>query len=158
MTYYDSISEGYIELHKEEQLRKLDIIKKHLPINSKDLLLDIGCGPHFGEFPCKCIGIDPSIELLKLAKIPVVHCRAEALPFADNKFDVVISVTAIQNFDDIKTGLLEAKRVGKERFALSWLKKSPNATHIKRLVEKIFPDSIYIEDHHDIIMIKYKNT
>ena len=34
MTYYDEISEGYEELHKEEQLKKVELIKLN---------------PHFGE-------------------------------------------------------------------------------------------------------------
>jgi len=34
MTYYDEISEGYEELHKEEQLKKISLIKKHLKVNS----------------------------------------------------------------------------------------------------------------------------
>ena len=30
MAYYDSISEGYEELHGEEQLKKVALIKKHI--------------------------------------------------------------------------------------------------------------------------------
>ena len=44
MTYYDDISSGYEELHKEEQLKKVSSIKKHLKVNSSDKLLDVGCG------------------------------------------------------------------------------------------------------------------
>ena len=42
MDYYSSIAKGYDELHKEEQLKKLQIIAKH--IKPKGLLLDIGAG------------------------------------------------------------------------------------------------------------------
>ena len=42
MTYYDSISKGYSELHREEQLNKIRIIKENLDINQSDLMLDIG--------------------------------------------------------------------------------------------------------------------
>ena len=102
MTYYDQISGGYKELHQEEQQKKIQIINQVLDIKETDLMLDVGCGPHFGNFNCTVLGIDPSIELLKQAVIPVALAKAEKLPFNDNTFDIVISVTAIQNFDDIK--------------------------------------------------------
>ena len=44
MGYYDAISEGYDDLHGEEQENKLAIIKEKLKIGEKDLLLDVGCG------------------------------------------------------------------------------------------------------------------
>ena len=43
-SYYDSISEGYEELHKEEQLKKIELIKKHFSVKKTDKLLDVGCG------------------------------------------------------------------------------------------------------------------
>ena len=39
MNYYDEIAEGYEELHKEEQEKKIEIVKKHLEINPDDKLL-----------------------------------------------------------------------------------------------------------------------
>ena len=39
---YNHIAKSYNELHKEEQIKKLDIIKKNIKIISP--LLDVGCG------------------------------------------------------------------------------------------------------------------
>jgi len=157
MTYYDSISKGYSELHREEQLKKINIIKDNIEIKPDDLLLDLGCGPYYADWPCKVIGVDPAFELLKQAKIPVIKAKAEELPFSDNKFDIVISLTAIQNFDDIEKGLLEARRVGKRVFVFTFLKKSDKSTTIQSLIYKHFSVKKIIDEDKDLIIIaKYK--
>jgi len=70
MTYYDEISSGYEELHKEEQLKKVSLIKKHLKVNPNDKLLDVGCGTGLTTEPweCKRYGVDPAPKLLERAK------------------------------------------------------------------------------------------
>ena len=66
MNYYNEIAEGYNELHKEEQLNKLKIIKENIEINKTDKLLDVGCGTGISsDFDCNVYAIDPSEELLK---------------------------------------------------------------------------------------------
>ena len=137
MNYYDAIAKGYEELYKEEQLKKIAIIKKYLKVKKDDKLLDVGCGTGLTTqpWPCKRYGLDPSKELLKRArdkdKIKYVLGRAESIPFPDNFFDIVISITALQNFSNIKKSLSEIKRVGKKKFVLSFLKKSKKEKKLK---------------------------
>ncbi len=152
MTYYDEIANGYDELHKEEQLKKLKIIKDNLEINKFDKLLDVGCGTGFSldYFDCNCIGIDPS-KMSKDSRI--IKGKAESLPFKDNEFDIVISVTAIHNFDDIEQGLKEMKRVGKDKFAFSVLKKSKSFNKIKKLIYNLFKIKKEIEEEKDVIFL-----
>ena len=153
--YYDSIAEGYDELHEEEQLKKCRIIAKHFkPENKK--ILDAGCGTGIASnfFKCK-IGIDPSEKLLAIARkkfpeIKFIKARAENIPFGDNEFDAVISLTAIQNFDNIENGLKEIKRVGKE-FVLTFLKRSEKREVIESLIKKLFKIKKTIEEEKDII-------
>lgn len=149
MAYYDTISKGYNELHKEEQLKKLAIIKNNVKISKNTKILDIGCGTGISsEFDCFVVGIDPSIELLKQNKNNgKLLGIAEALPFKDNSFDYIISVTAIHNFENINKSLNEMKRVGKDRFIFSILKKSKKFDSIKRMInDNLKVERVILED------------
>ena len=138
MNYYDEISEGYEELHKEEQEKKIALIKEKLKINPEDKLLDVGCGTGLTTRPWKCkrYGIDPAKKLLEKAKAADPEgtyelAPAENIPFNDNEFDIVISITAIQNFEDIEKGLNEIKRVGKGKFKGDWPFLAQHGRHQK---------------------------
>ncbi len=164
-TYYDKIAKGYDGLHKEEQLNKLRIIKNHIKLNKSTKLLDVGCGTGISsDFDCHVVGIDPSIELIKIArkkekkknktkksKKTFIKGKAEQLPFGRNEFDIVISITAIHNFTNIEKGLKEMKRVGKKKFIITILKKSKKLPKIKRLIKKHFNIKKKIQETKDII-------
>jgi ubiquinone/menaquinone biosynthesis C-methylase UbiE len=165
--YYDDIAKGYDELHGEEQLKKLEFIGQELHTNPilKDFirpsykLLDVGCGTGIstGFFKAKeKHGIDPSIELIRIAIRNCPTCKfkvgsAEKLPYKDKQFDVVISLTAIQNFDEIEKGLEEIRRVGRGQFILSSLKKSQKHEFIETLIGNKFNVIKKIEEDKDII-------
>ena len=154
MDYYNSISDSYNELHKEEQLNKIGLIKDNLKIKKADFLLDVGCGTGIfaEEFNCIKIGIDPSIEMLKQGKNAFyIQAFAEHLPFKDKAFDFVISVTAIHNFKNIRKGLEEIKRVSKKDVALSILKRSSKIDEIKNHIKKLFKITKIIEGDKDVI-------
>ena len=163
VNYYDEIATGYEELHKEEQLKKIEIIKKYIRVKKTDKLLDVGCGTGLTTEPwhCQRYGIDPSKKLLEKARqkkdIEFKLAPAEIIPYKDHFFDIVISITAIQNFNNIEKGLKEIKRVGKEKFILSFLKKSQKKEIIKDLIEKIFDAKEFIEEEKDIIYLVHQN-
>jgi ubiquinone/menaquinone biosynthesis C-methylase UbiE len=159
MNYYNSIAKGYEELHKEEQLKKLNIIKKFLKVKKTDKFLDVGCGTGLTTTPWRCerYGIDPAENLLERArlkdKVTYKKARAERMPFKDSFFDIVISITALQNFQNIERSLKEIKRVGKDKFILSFLKKSRKGSEIDRLIKKHFKVKEMIEEEKDLIYI-----
>lgn len=153
MTYYDQIATGYEELHREEQEKKIALIKNKIKFQSSWKILDIGCGPYFGDFQGFVIGIDPSRELLKKAKkkIPVIQGKGEFLPFANNCFDVVLSLTALQNFNNIEKGIQEMKRVAKDLVIITVLKRSPKIEQIEKLIPEYFTKIQIIEEDKDIL-------
>ncbi|MBI1970068.1 class I SAM-dependent methyltransferase [Candidatus Woesearchaeota archaeon] len=154
-TYYDHLAPGYTALHQAEQERKLSIIAEQLAVRKTDRLLDVGCGPCFTTkfFQCRIVGIDPSIELLKQAPLTEkILGKAEALPFKDKSFDIVLSVTAIHNFDDVEKGLEEMRRVGRRDFAFGILKKSSKRREIEKYIRTIFHIEKIIEEQYDIIL------
>jgi ubiquinone/menaquinone biosynthesis C-methylase UbiE len=160
MDFYKLIAKGYDELYGEEQKIKHRIIKENLGIKNTDLLLDVGCGTGISDFDCKIIGIDPSIELLqqnkdevKNKKIKKILARAENMPFKDNVFDKVISVTSMHNFGNIEKGIKEIKRVGKKIFAFSILKKSSKFDFIEKTIKNNFNIKKIIDGKKDWIFI-----
>ncbi len=159
MTYYDDISEGYEELHKEEQQKKINLIKKYLMPKPEDKLLDVGCGTGLTTepWPCTRYGIDPAKKLIARAKqsdkIQYKIAPAENIPYNDNEFDYVISITAIQNFEDIEKGLTEIKRVGKDKFILTFLKRSQKTEKITKLINKHFKVKGVVEEEKDLVFI-----
>jgi ubiquinone/menaquinone biosynthesis C-methylase UbiE len=160
MNYYNEIAEGYEELHKEEQEKKIAIIKKYLKPKANETLLDVGCGSGLTTrcWKCKRFGIDPSEKLLEKAKANdkngnYILASAEKMPFPDRYFDIVVSITAIQNFDDIEKGLEEIKRAGKGKFVLTFLKKSPKSKYINSTIQKLFNIKEIIEGEKDLIFL-----
>lgn len=157
MLNYDSIAGSYNELYWEEQLNKLSIIKKNIKISEKAKILDVGCGTGISsDFGCFAVGIDPSFGLLKHNGHLKILGAAEALPFKDNSFDYVISVTSIHNFSDIAQSINEIKRVGKKNFVFSVLKKSRKFDVIKQAIENNFSLRGEIEEEKDTIYLCYK--
>jgi len=159
MEYYNEISKGYEELHGEEQRKKLIVLKQNMKVKKNDLLLDVGCGSGISsDFDCDVIGIDPSIELLQTGfgkrKAKLLVCGvAEFLPFKDNSFGIVTSLTAIHNFNDIEKGLMEMKRVGKGKIGVSILKKSEHADKIIGIINDEFGIKERVEEDKDIMLI-----
>ena len=169
MNYYNKISQGYEELYKEEQINKLNFIKEFLEklnirIKESDKLLDVGCGTGLTTqfWPSKNkTGIDPAEKLIEKAKHKdknndYILASAENIPFKDNRFDIITSITAIQNFQDIKKGLKEIKRVAKNLIILSFLKKSEKKESIMNLITFLFKIKEITEEDKDIIVICYK--
>ena len=157
MDFYKFIAKGYDELYGEEQEIKHRIIKENLEIKNNDLLLDVGCGIGH-DFNCSVIGIDPSIELLRQNN-PLdyisdkILARAELMPFKDNAFDKVISVTSIHNIDNITQGIKEIERVGKKDFAFSILKKTKHFNLIENEINQNFNVKKIIDGKMDWIFI-----
>jgi len=153
--YYNQIAPSYEELHGEEQLSKAKLVLQNLEVKPSDLLLDVGCGTGHATsiFPCQKQGIDPAVELLKQAKIPVTLGVAENLPFSENSFDIVLSLTAIHNCNDVQQAIKEINRVAKRDIVISVLKKARNFKEIEELIKSSFSINKQIEESHDTIFI-----
>ena len=153
MTYCDTLSKSYDELHGSEQLNKIKIINSSIIIGKNTKMLDVGCGTGISsQINCDVVGIDPSIGMLKLNKnTKKIVGLAESLPFKNKPFDYVVSVTAVHNFKNIRKSLAEIKRVGRENFIFSVLRKAKKFSYIGKLIEKSFKINKIVEEEKDII-------
>jgi len=150
MDYYDTIAEGYNELHSREQLDKIKTILRHLQM-SDETVLDVGCGTALYAYLFRNYkGIDPSKGMLDESSADVIKGVAEDLPFEDKSFDIVMSISAIHNFEDYKKGIAEMKRVAKKRIIITLLKKAKEFEEIKACLT----DFKEIEHEIDSIFIK----
>ncbi len=160
MSYYDEIAPGYDTLHKEEQLKKLLILLDGLEVKKEDRVLDVGCGTAFSfevlhPLGCKYQGLEPSKGLIQQSRYPtkITLASAEKIPFPDNLFTIVISVTALQNFDDPRKGLEEIRRVCSERVGISFLKKSSRAEEFDSLLRELFTVEKVVDEQRDLIYL-----
>lgn len=114
---YDDRWSFYINATIQETINRLDF-------NPQERILDLGCGTGtliqylLNLVPeAKFVGLDPSAEMLNVAKqkLPVsVELRvgsADNLPFPDESFDVVISTNAFHYFRNPSQAIQEAKRI-----------------------------------------------
>ncbi len=161
--YYNQIAPSYNELHGEEQVKKADIILDEvLKLKQEGSLLDIGGGTGVStEIFTKyfsCVLIDPSEDLLEQGSpnIEKILAGAEEIPFSDNKFDVIISLTALHHADLLQT-IDEIKRVSKDNalVAISFLKKSSKLEEFRSLFKDHFKNYREIEEEKDIIFFNF---
>ncbi|MBW2998377.1 class I SAM-dependent methyltransferase [Candidatus Woesearchaeota archaeon] len=148
MEYSDG--KKYHNLRLNEQLNKTKIIFNEL---GDKKTLDVGCGTGISSsIFSDVVGIDPNVDLLNENPYECFLGKAEDLPFDDNSFDNVISVTAMHNFKNLKQGLMEIKRVGKH-FGLSTLKRSSKIDEINDLIHELFIVDKIIDEGIDMIFI-----
>jgi len=137
---YNSTSSFYDDRYRKIQNEKFELHFKNTNFNSKTLL-DAGCGTgllfeHISSLNDKnlgrtlrYIGTDISWKMLKhfynkTKKIKnkinsnLILGDIENLPFREDKFNLIFSITSLQNLNDLKKGLKEIIRVGKENTAL----------------------------------------
>ncbi|TFG16843.1 MAG: class I SAM-dependent methyltransferase [Promethearchaeota archaeon] len=173
---YNSSFQYYDKRYGEIQLKKYRRFFENRKIQNKKIL-DAGCGTgllleyifqkdKLKAFPrYKYTGVDIALNMLnkfhlKLealgAKriVNLVVADIENLPFRNNVFDEIFSITVFQNLNDIGRGLDSLVRVGKSRFDLviSILKKASGLeifdTLVKqKLVEYYFDYNHRIEDN-----------
>jgi ubiquinone/menaquinone biosynthesis C-methylase UbiE len=114
---YDRRWASYVEGSVRETLRRIEI-------RDGDRVLDVGCGTGVlleaiaGRAPAaRLAGVDLSLAMLAVARhklgerASLVAGEAGGLPFADHRFDLVLSSSALHYWPDPAAGLAEIARV-----------------------------------------------
>ena len=139
---YDSKNHNYSDIRKADP-RIGAYVRKSL--NDSNTILNVGAGTGSYEPDDKfVIAVEPSSVMrakrLTLGKNPAVNAKADDLPFDDRSFDAVMAILTIHHWPDLRSGLLEVKRVAKKKIAI--LTYDPemldifwNARYFPRLIE-----------------------
>lgn len=162
---YDALH-GQEQLEKLKLVLHFLEMDSELDLKSTDIVFDVGCGTGLAAtiISCKYTGLDPAIGLLRIANdqrkikfqnevqisnaqkpgqflsknLGYIRGIAEALPIKSKKCSIVISVTAVHNFEDIDRGILELKRITGTRAIITVLKKSNNFHDIIKIIKRNF--------------------
>jgi len=103
----------WFERHPAAWQSELLAIRDLQPRQGLGLSVGVGSGRFAAPLGVQ-IGIGPASEMLAYAEkrgITTVQAIAEALPFANDSFDYILSVTTICFVDNVSTLLQEAKRI-----------------------------------------------
>jgi len=134
MRHYDNIASHYSESHNQAYYRwRRDKVLGFAELSDKTLL-DVGCGS--GTFlndpkvnVALGVGLDISHKILMEAKAKTksavfLQGDGERLPFADDSFDVVVSLDALEHTPSPLAAVKEMCRVARSKIVVA----TPNAT------------------------------
>jgi SAM-dependent methyltransferase len=152
---YDELASVYAA-HRAvhpEVLRRI-IVGGEIGIETR--VLEVGCGTGnyagavAGATGCRCVGVDPSVEMLSRAKRghPAVEFRAgEAgrLDFEAGSFDLVFSVDVIHHVQDRARAFHEACRVLRDGGRICTVTDSPSIIRNRRPLAVFFPESVEVD-------------
>lgn len=123
---YNCNVESYEKRYSQIQSRKFKAIQKYIGKTSR--LLEVGCGTGFfleslSDFSDQIFAVDFSHEMLQRAKKRstkafLVLADADNLPFEEEVFETVVSLTLLQNMPDPKFTVREMTRVLKDEGTL----------------------------------------
>lgn len=120
MDIFDVYAEEYDKWYERNRLAylsELEALKRVVPKGGKGVEIGVGTG-RFAEPLGVSIGLDPSKSMLRIAKkrgIETISGKAENLPFADKKFNLVLIVNTLCFVNDFRKIVIETRRVLKDR-------------------------------------------
>lgn len=184
MAWFDSFANDYDNWYKSKLGNFVDTVEKRLiedmaGFKAGEKVLDLGSGT--GNYSLwlttkglKVTGLDQSRAMMNIAKekavegnlaIDWVEADATQLPFSNESFDLVLSVTAIEFMDDIEAVLKEAIRVLKPngRLVIGVLTKDSPWGKLYQQMAEIDKGNLFSKAHlfqekelQDLLPIQYK--
>jgi len=169
MAWFDAFAKDYDEWYESKLGSFVDAVEKNLieelaqpKPNEKVLDMGSGTGTYslwLARMGLEVTALDQSVEMLKVAQnkarlqegspINFLQGNAEEIPFDENTFDLVVSVTAVEFMDEPKEALLEAMRVLKPggRLVIGLLTKNSSWGKLYSERAKVDPDNLFAKAH-----------
>jgi ubiquinone/menaquinone biosynthesis C-methylase UbiE len=147
--WYNKLSSSYDELYGKEQSYKYETVLGFLGKRHFQTLVDVGCGT--GSFLKEtydlydhAVGIDISIEMLKIAKskhnpnADYVLASSKCLPLKNDSSDCTVSISTAKDEPNLPVFLADAQRLGRvdSLLAVTLFQEpgQPNPTALSRSV------------------------
>lgn len=118
---YDTIGVDYARRRREEPVWAREILAA---LGDARSVVNVGAGT--GNYEPRdrvVVAVEPSATMLgqrAAASAPAVRGGAEALPFADDAFDVALAILTVHHWRDPHAGLTELARVARRQVVVSW--------------------------------------
>ena len=127
---YDQRAEAYVQSKVHAAGRDLDFIVERVGVQAHAIALDLGCGGGHMSFALapnvsQVIAYDLSYNMLQavageaqrrgISNIITQQGAAEALPFADDMFDIAVTRYSAHHWQDMAAGVQQMQRVLKPR-------------------------------------------
>jgi ubiquinone/menaquinone biosynthesis C-methylase UbiE len=175
---YNLTSHFYDQRYSQIQTEKFEILLNNLELNQKKIL-DAGCGTGLllefinslkqnSTVNYHYIGMDITLNMLKEFqskpltkkmqwKVNLILADIESLPFRENIFDIIFSITSFQNLPNLTKGIKETLRVGQDKgeVRFSILKKKLKIEQLNTLLKSLFTNLKLIQEEflEDIIFM-----
>ena len=127
---YAAKYDDWFEKNTFAYMSELYAIREQLSCDNHGIEIGVGSGRFASQLDID-IGVDPSINMLKIANnrgVNVINAKSEHLPFIDFYFDCALMVTTLCFLDDIDTSFREVYRVLKNMgiFVIGLIEKNSN--------------------------------
>jgi SAM-dependent methyltransferase len=110
--HYDAIGRGYAAFRRPDPRIAEQVWSA---IGEASRIVNVGAGTGSYEDPDRdVVAVEPSVVMVRQrgpASAPVIRGAAEALPFADQSFDVGMAMMTVHHWADLRAGLAELRRV-----------------------------------------------
>ena len=145
---YDQFTNGYTNLHGEEQLQKYRVVIESLQLGAGDLVADLGCGvglflemisPRLGEV----VGLNLSSKELQEAKslslsnVHLIQGDLDMPPFRDKVFTYIFSFTVLHHSQDAFGSILSLERLAKRGMIVGILKRTEVEKEVRAKVKDL---------------------
>jgi ubiquinone/menaquinone biosynthesis C-methylase UbiE len=154
--------------------RSADVALAAMPVPLR--ILDVGCGTGallremvirvpYGE---AYVGVDPAPTMLAVARrradprIAFVRAAAEALPFADASFDLIVTTASFDHWRDQRAGVAELARVVSDNgrvavvdLAASWLPQRGRARRPRAIRALLTDVGLHVERRETLYRLGY---
>jgi len=149
---YDALAAGYAA-HRYPDAAVVAALRDGLDASTRVLEVGCGTGNYIGalhaETGAHCVGVDPSREMLELARarapeVEFLDGIAEALPVPAESFDLVFSVDVVHHLGDLRSAVVESARALRSGGRLCIVTEDEEML-ASRIHARYFPESVDVD-------------